>query len=187
MIVKELTLPAVKLLTPKQIEDERGFFAETLNEREMQRLGFPGIYAQENQSISFKKGTVRGLHAQKPPHAQGKLIRVLKGRIYDVAVDVRPLSPTFGKHVEAILSDGELTMFYIPSGFLHGFCTLTDDTVVLYKVTELYAPGSEVGVFWNDPALGIDWPVKTDAAILSAKDKALPLFKDFPHLEWTAA
>ena len=117
-------------------------------------------------------------------NAQGKLVRVVKGAIWDVAVDVRPNSPTYGKHATAILSGDEVAQMFIPAGFLHGFCTLADDTVVLYKMSNFYTPGSEVGVIWNDPALGIKWPVTAAEAILSGKDEKLPLFKDLPRFEW---
>ncbi len=134
--------------------------------------------------MSLRKNTVRGMHSQKPPHAQAKLVRVLRGKIMDVAIDVRPHSPTFGKHVSAILSQDEVTQMYIPVGFLHGFCTLEDNTVVLYKMSSLYVPGSECGVIWNDHDLKIDWPVKAEDAILSGKDEKLSRFKDFPHIHW---
>lgn len=184
LTVKSCAIPDLKLLFPKQHFDNRGYLAETLNEREMQKHGLPASFPQENQSLSLKQGTVRGLHAQKPPYAQGKLVRVLRGSIYDVAVDVRPQSPTFGQHVGVTLSENELSLFYIPAGFLHGFATLTDNVVVMYKVTEFYAPNCEVGVIWNDPALNIDWPVMTDIAIVSDKDKLLPTLADMPRLDW---
>lgn len=184
LAVKTLLIPDVKLLMPKMHRDERGYLAETMHEREMAGLGLPR-FVQENQSLSMDKNVVRGLHAQKPPHAQAKLVRVLQGKILDVAVDVRPNSKTFGQHVSVVLEGaGDITMAYIPAGFLHGFCTLADNTVVLYKTSDFYAPGSEVGVTWNDPDLAIDWPVKPGDAILSAKDMKLPSFKTFPKMDW---
>jgi dTDP-4-dehydrorhamnose 3,5-epimerase len=164
--------------------DERGYFAETMHEREMAELGLPR-FVQENQSLSMDKNVLRGLHAQKPPNTQAKLVRVLQGKILDVAVDVRPNSKTFGQHVSAVLeATGDITLMYVPAGFLHGFCTLTENTIVLYKTSDFYAPGSEVGVSWNDPDLNINWPVKAADAILSAKDMKLSSFKTFPRLEW---
>jgi len=182
--VKELAIPDVKLLMPKVHQDDRGYVSEIVHEKQMQDLGLPIKFMQENQSMSRQKNTVRGLHSQRPPHAQAKLVRVLRGRIFDVAVDVRPNSPTYGKHVSATLSQDDVVQMYIPTGFLHGFCTLENDTVVLYKMSSLYAPGSEVGVIWNDPDLGIDWPVDASKVIISGKDEKLPNFKDFPKIDW---
>ena|ERR1700722_4853055 len=182
--VKELAIPDVKLLMPKLHQDDRGYVTEIVHENQMLELGIPIKFMQENQSMSRKKYTVRGMHGQKPPHAQAKLVRVLHGKILDIAIDVRLGSPTYGKHVSALLSDEEVTQMFIPAGFLHGFCTLADDTVVLYKMSSLYTPGNEVGVIWNDPDLDIEWPVDPKDAILSGKDEKLPRFKDFPRIEW---
>jgi dTDP-4-dehydrorhamnose 3,5-epimerase len=183
--VRELAIPAVKLLMPKLHRDDRGYVAEVIHERQMQEmLGIDIEFMQENQSFSTRANTVRGLHFQKPPHAQAKLVRVLRGKVLDVAVDIRPGSPTYGKHVAQLLTGDELTQMFIPGGFAHGFCTLEDDTVMLYKMSSFYAPGSEGGVLWNDPALGIDWPVKPDDAILSGKDEKLPLLKDLAPIAW---
>lgn len=182
--VKELAIPDVKVLYPKLFGDDRGYVTEIVHEKQMQELGIPIRFMQENQSMSAKKGTVRGLHSQKPPYAQAKLVRVLRGRILDVVVDVRPHSPTYGQHVCIDLSDQEVAQLFVPVGFLHGFCTLEDNTVVLYKMSNLYAPGSEIGVIWNDPDLGIAWPVHPERAILSGKDEKLSRFKDFPHIDW---
>ncbi len=182
--VKELAIPEVKLLMPKIHRDDRGYVVEIVHEKQIQDLGLPIRFMQENQSMSLHKNTVRGLHSQKPPHTQDKLVRVLRGKIFDVAVDVRPNSPTYGKHVSSILSEDDITQMFIPAGFLHGFCTLEDNTVVLYKMSNLYAPGSEVGIIWNDPDLKIEWPVDPAKAILSGKDEKLPRFKDFPRIEW---
>ncbi len=182
--VQECALPEVKLITPKTFADSRGWVSETLSEKHLAAAGIKEHFVQENQSVSLKAGTVRGLHFQKKPFAQSKLIRVLRGRIFDVALDARHDSPTFGKHVCATLSEDNVTQFYIPKGFAHGFCTLTDDAVVLYKVDSFYAPGSEGGVLWNDPDLGIAWPVDPARAILSEKDLVLPRLKDLASLEW---
>lgn len=182
--VKELAIPEVKLLMPKIHRDDRGYVVEIVHEKQIQDLGLPIRFMQENQSMSLYKNTVRGLHSQKPPHTQDKLVRVLRGKIFDVAVDVRPKSPTYGKHVSSILSEDDIVQMFIPAGFLHGFCTLEDNTIVLYKMSNLYAPGSEVGIIWNDPDLKIEWPVSSSQAILSGKDEKLPRFKDFPPIEW---
>jgi dTDP-4-dehydrorhamnose 3,5-epimerase len=172
--VKELAIPDVKLLTPKLHHDDRGYVTEIIHEKQMEELGIPIKFMQENQSMSLRKNT----------HAQAKLVRVLRGKIVDVAIDVRPNSPTYGKHVSCLLSQDEVTQMFIPAGFLHGFCTLEDNTVVLYKMSSLYVPGSECGVLWNDPDLKIDWPVKPADAILSGKDEKLSHFKDFPRIDW---
>lgn len=182
--VKELSIPAVKLLMPKVHNDDRGYVTEIAHDKQLHELGIHLQFVQENQSLSRLKNTVRGMHSQRPPYAQGKLVRVLRGRIFDVAVDVRPGSPTYGQSCSAILSQDEVAQMFIPAGFLHGFCTLEDDTVVLYKMSSFYVPGSEVGVLWNDPDLKIQWPVKAEDAILSDKDKKLGSFKDFPTLTW---
>lgn len=184
MNVQECTLPEVRLITVKTFEDSRGFVAEMFQEKRWAEAGISFRPVQENLSCSLRAGTVRGLHFQKKPQAQAKLIRVLKGSIYDVAVDVRPDSPTYGHYVGAELSDENLAQLFIPAGFAHGFCTLTDDVTVLYMMDSFYAPGSEGGILWNDPDLGIVWPVKHANAILSDKDKLLPRFKDLPRLEW---
>ncbi len=182
--VKELALPEVKLLMSDTHLDKRGYLAEVAQHDEMQKLGLPINFVQENQSLSYLKNTVRGLHFQMLPHAQAKLVRVLRGKIFDVAVDVRPRSPSFGKHVSAVLNDTEVTQMLIPPGFAHGFCSLEDNTVVLYKISDYYAPKSECGVIWNDPDLHIDWPVDATNVILSDKDQKLPRLKDLPAITW---
>ncbi len=184
LTAKELAIPDVKLLMPKMHRDDRGYVAEITHEKELLELGLPR-FVQENQSLSLEKNVVRGLHSQKPPHAQAKLVRVLSGKIFDVAVDMRPKSKTFGQYVSATLSaEGDITQMYVPVGFLHGFCTLEPNTVVLYKMSNFYAPGSEVGIMWNDPKLKIKWPIKESDAILSGKDAKLSNFKDFPRIDW---
>lgn len=184
LTIKPLAIPDVKLLMSKMLQDSRGYFAEIAQEKRFEENGLPR-FVQENQSLSVEKGTIRGLHAQKPPHAQAKLIRVLNGTVFDVAVDVRPGSKTFGQHIHTMLqAEGDITQLFIPAGFLHGFCTLTENTVVSYKVSDFYAPGSEIGVIWNDPDLKIDWPIAPKNAVLSPKDTTLGSFKDFPRLEW---
>jgi dTDP-4-dehydrorhamnose 3,5-epimerase len=181
--VQELTLPEVKLLRPKVFRDERGTMTEIMQENRLQALGLPR-FVQENQSLSLRTGTVRGLHFQKPPDAQAKLLRVVRGKVFDVAVDVRPDSPTYGRHASAILSEDDIALMYIPTGFAHGFCTLADNTVVVYKMSAFYAPSSEGGILWNDPKLNIEWPIDAGKAVLSDKDGKLPLFADLPRLKW---
>jgi dTDP-4-dehydrorhamnose 3,5-epimerase len=184
--VKNLSLPDVKLIMPKLHHDDRGYVTEIAHDKQLNEIGLPLRLVQENQSMSLRKNTVRGLHAQKPPYAQAKLVRVLRGKIFDVAVDVRPDSPTFGQYTSAELNADDVVQMFIPVGFLHGFCTLEDNTVVLYKMSDFYAPGNEVGALWNDPDLKINWPINEADAILSTKDKLLPCFKDIPHIRWSA-
>lgn len=181
---QELSIPDIKLLMPGMHRDERGYVAEIVHERHMRDLGLPVEFVQENQSLSLRKHTVRGLHFQKPPAAQAKLVRVLRGKAFDVAVDIRPRSPTFGRHVSTLLSGDEIAQLFIPAGFAHGFCTLENDTVILYKMSQFYVPASEGGILWNDPALAIPWPMGADRAILSGRDEKLPCLKDLPPVEW---
>ncbi|MCB1521381.1 MAG: dTDP-4-dehydrorhamnose 3,5-epimerase [Hyphomicrobiaceae bacterium] len=175
-----LNIPEVLLLTPVQHRDERGFFSEVFTVRRMAEAGIAATFVQENHSLSRQKGVVRGLHFQTDPHAQGKLVRVVKGSIFDVAVDLRTGSPTYGRHVSAVLSADNWTSIWVPPGFAHGFCTLEPDTEVIYKVTAYYAPECDKGLKWDDPALAIDWPVERDTAILSPKDLAQPLLSELP-------
>ena len=165
----ELSIPDVKLFTPRRFSDNRGWFSETWN-RKILDIDF----CQDNQSLSLEIGTVRGLHFQRPPFAQAKLVSVLKGRILDVAVDIRTASPTFGHHVAVELSADEGNQLFIPQGFAHGFCTLEPTTLVMYKVDDYYAPDADAGIFWADDALLIKWPVEPHQAHLSPKDAKLP-------------
>jgi dTDP-4-dehydrorhamnose 3,5-epimerase len=174
MEIRELDIPGAKLIVPKKFVDARGDFQETWNERFFRERVENVSLVQDNQSVSTKRGTLRGLHFQKPPHAQGKLIRVLSGAVLDVAVDIRRKSPTFGRHVAVTLNATEGAQLWVPEGFLHGFCTLEDDTTVFYKVTSYYSPAHDAGVIWNDADLDICWPVTPDTVILSDKDKRLP-------------
>jgi dTDP-4-dehydrorhamnose 3,5-epimerase len=179
MHVQALEIPNVKLVTLKRSYDERGFFSETYNRRELAALGLEAEFVQDNHSFSKAKGVVRGLHFQVSPHAQGKLVRVARGAIFDVAVDIRRGSPTFGRHVSAVLTDEKnWAQMWIPIGFAHGFCTLEPDTEVLYKTTDYYSLECSRGIAWDDPALGIAWPVNRDEAILSQADRRNPLFAD---------
>jgi dTDP-4-dehydrorhamnose 3,5-epimerase len=172
--VRSLAITDVKLITPKIFRDPRGFFSETYSKKALAEAGIPADFVQDNHSLSVQKGVVRGLHFQAPPHPQGKLVRVPRGSVLDVAVDIRIGSPTYGKHVSAVLSAENWAQMWVPAGFAHGFCTLEPDTEVVYKVTDYYAPDCDRGLRWNDPALGIDWPLSAADAILSAKDQANP-------------
>jgi dTDP-4-dehydrorhamnose 3,5-epimerase len=178
-----LAIPEVLLITPKRHGDARGWFAETWSEKVMAQAGLTHSFVQDNQAFNARKGTVRGLHFQKAPHAQGKLVRVLKGAIYDVAVDVRPGSPTFGRWVGAELTATGGEQLWVPRGFAHGYCTLEDDTEIFYKVDGQYAPELEGGVAWDDPDLAIDWPIE-GVAVLSEKDLKLPRLKDLPPVSF---
>jgi len=177
--VVSLAIPDVKLVTPRRFSDPRGFFAETFSRRRFAEAGLVSEFVQDNHSLSRPAGTVRGLHFQRTPFAQAKLVRALRGAIYDVAVDIRPGSLTYGKHVAAEISAESGTMILVPAGFAHGFCTLTADTEVFYKVDRDYAPQAEGGILWNDPALGIAWPVDAAEAVLSDRDRKWPTFADF--------
>jgi dTDP-4-dehydrorhamnose 3,5-epimerase len=172
----------VKLITPPRFRDPRGFFSETWKQATFAEAGIPGPFIQDNHAVSAGVGVLRGLHCQIGPHAQGKLVRCLKGAIYDVAVDIRRGSPTFGKYVGAEISADNWTQIWVPVGFLHAYCTLTKDTEVTYKVTGAYDKAAERGVIWNDPDIGIRWPVAPDQVILSDKDKVLPRLRDLPVL-----
>ena len=180
MSVRSLLLPNIKLICAPPISDERGYFAETYQYFHFAAAGINHEFIQDNQSGSSRKGTVRGLHFQAPPCAQTKLIRVLRGRIFDVVVDLRRSAATFGKHLTIELAEGSGHQLLVPIGFAHGFCTLEDDTEVLYKVDAAYSPAHERGVNWADPALGIEWPVAVSEAILSDRDRALPPLIELP-------
>lgn len=172
-------LPGLLELKTRIHGDLRGSFAETFNRQTLAEFGIDVEFVQDNESYSSSAGTVRGLHLQLEPHAQGKLVRVLAGSIFDVAVDLRPDSPTYRQHSGIELSSGDGRMFWIPAGFAHGFCTLLDDTTVAYKVTEFYNPSAERSIRWNDADLKINWPVTPEASVLSAKDEAAPTFATF--------
>jgi len=171
-------IPEVRLFSPPRFEDERGFFSETWSRQRLREQGIDVDFVQDNHSLSREVGTVRGLHFQIPPFAQSKLVRVTHGAILDVAVDLRRGSPTFGRHVTAVISAKAWNQIFVPVGFAHGFCTLEPDTEVIYKVDNDYAPECDRGLRWNDPALGIEWPVEEVRATLSAKDQQHPLLRD---------
>jgi dTDP-4-dehydrorhamnose 3,5-epimerase len=178
--VRPLAIPDVKLIEPGVFRDERGFFSETFSERNLRTAGLMLRFVQDNHSLSIDAGVVRGLHFQCPPHAQDKLVRVSRGSIFDVAVDLRVGSPTFGGHVSVKLSADNWLQVLVPKGFAHGFCTLEAHTEVLYKVTDYYAPESDRGIRWDDPMLGIQWPIEGTQAMLSSKDRLLPPFSGLP-------
>jgi dTDP-4-dehydrorhamnose 3,5-epimerase len=182
MQITPLAIPDVKIITPRRFEDPRGFFSETYNRRVFAEAGLDLDFVQDNHSLSRPRGVLRGLHYQKPPHAQDKLVRVVRGSIFDVAVDLRRNSPTFGRHVGELISAEKGNQILVPVGFAHGFCTLEPNTEVVYKVTGFYAPECDRGVIWNDPDLGIDWPVDAADVRLSDKDSKLPRFADVVDL-----
>lgn len=179
MDVKATILPGVRLLKPMRFRDARGYFVETYSERSARELGLTAIFVQDNQSFSYQSGTVRGLHFQIPPKSQAKLIRVLRGSIYDVAVDLRLGSPTYGRWTAATLNADDGEQMFIPRGFAHGYCTLEPDAEVAYKVDDYYASECEQGLAWDDPRLAVTWPVLPENAVLSDKDRVLGSFADF--------
>jgi dTDP-4-dehydrorhamnose 3,5-epimerase len=174
-----LAIPDVKLITPRRFSDDRGFFSETYNARAFKAAGIDCDFVQDNHSYSARQGTVRGLHYQAPPHAQAKLVRVLRGSIIDIAVDARRKSLTFGKWVKAEISAKNGIQIFVPKGFLHGFVTLEPDTEVAYKVDAFYDGASDGSVKWNDPDLAIDWGLGEADALLSEKDAKAALWLDF--------
>jgi dTDP-4-dehydrorhamnose 3,5-epimerase len=176
--VHSLAIPDVKLIRTPRFSDARGYFCETFQRADFAAHGLASDFLQDNQSSSDRPGTVRGLHFQRPPFAQTKLVRVLRGRILDVAVDLRRSSPSFGRHIAIELSSDGNEQLLIPTGFAHGFCTLEPDTVVFYKVDQVYSAAHEGGVNWADPQLRIEWPVASAEAILSEKDRGLSMLAD---------
>jgi dTDP-4-dehydrorhamnose 3,5-epimerase len=177
------TIPDVKILVPKKFGDHRGVFSETFSRKAMRDVaGVDAEFMQDNQSLSVEKGVVRGLHYQLPPTSQDKLVRVTRGAILDVAVDIRRGSPTFGKHVAAVISAENWQQIFVPIGFAHGFVTLEPNTEVLYKVTNYYSPKDERGIRWDDPALGINWGIDPAAAVLSEKDRKYPALAEATDL-----
>lgn len=180
MHVDALAIPDIKLVTPEFRRDHRGYFVETYNRAAFAAIGIDTEFDRDNASLSHRSGTVRGLHFQIPPYACDKLVRVLEGRIFDVAVDIRHGSATFGRHVAVELDARTGAQMLVPRGFAHGFCTLDDDTLVAYKVSGPYAPDHDMGILWHDPALAIDWPVTPDAAITSARDTEMPPLAETP-------
>lgn len=178
MKVQSLSIPDIKLIVPTVHRDARGFFCETFSAHALGEAGIEADFVQDNHSLSVAKGVVRGLHFQTPPHGQGKLVRVVRGAILDVAVDIRKGSPTFGHHVAERLSADNFHQLWVPVGFAHGFATLEPNTEVVYKVTDYYAPDCDRGLAWDDPSLAIDWTIAAGAATLSEKDKKHPRLAD---------
>lgn len=170
----------VKLLQTKRFGDHRGFFCELYQAERARAAGVDATFIQDNYSFSADQGTLRGLHFQSPPFAQSKLVCVLQGALFDVAVDLRRSSPTFGQHVSVELSATNGLQLFVPQGFAHGFVTLEPNTHVIYKVDQFYAPDNDHGCMWNDPDLGISWPFSSENVILSGKDKVQPCFADLP-------
>jgi dTDP-4-dehydrorhamnose 3,5-epimerase len=170
-------IPGPIMITPKRFGDARGFVSETYSARSLAEIGIHLPFVQDNHSLSAESGTIRGLHFQRPPFAQDKLVRVVRGSILDIAIDIRIGSPTYGRHVAATLSADNWQQLFVPTGFAHGFCTLEPETEVVYKVTNFYSAENDRGILWNDPSLGIAWPSFAQANI-SAKDAALPLLVD---------
>jgi dTDP-4-dehydrorhamnose 3,5-epimerase len=182
VVIERLAIPDVWTFKPRRFEDARGWFEETFNARTLQDA-LPGLtFVQDNQALSRETGTLRGLHFQKPPRAQDKLVRVLRGAILDVAVDIRNSSPTFGKWVSADISAENGLQIFIPKGFAHGYVTTQPDTEVLYKVSDFYSAEHEMGVVWNDPSIGVDWRVTPDAIITAEKDLNWPRLAELPAL-----
>jgi dTDP-4-dehydrorhamnose 3,5-epimerase len=175
-----LTLVKIPLIIiPRRHVDERGWFSETFQESRLYDLGITCRFVQDNQASSKRAGTLRGLHFQLPPAAQAKLVTVLRGRILDVAVDIRRDSPTLGKHVSVELSADTGQQLYVPVGFAHGYLTLEDDAILMYKVSDYYAPTCDGGICWCDPDIAIPWPIECADVITSEKDRRLPFLKDF--------
>lgn len=175
-------IPEIKLILPKRIGDERGFFSEVWNRKALEALGVSADFVQDNHVLNPLKATLRGLHYQQAPRAQGKLVRVSRGAIFDVAVDIRCHAPSFGRAVSCILSAENWHQLWIPAGFAHGYCTLEDSTEVQYKVTDFYSPQHDRGLLWNDPALAIAWPFAADAMVISERDRKHPRLSDQPVL-----
>jgi dTDP-4-dehydrorhamnose 3,5-epimerase len=177
--LESLTIPEVILIRPNRIVDKRGYFMETYRKSDFATLGIDATFVQDNQAMSADSGTIRGLHFQMPPKAQAKLVRVLSGAIFDVAVDLRKGSDTYGRWVGAELSADGGEELFVPRGFAHGYCTLKPATEVLYKCDAYYAADREDGIHFGDPSLAIDWPVTATAAVVSDRDRALPSFQNF--------
>lgn len=178
MEVRPLGLDGVFEIIPRKFGDDRGFFSETFKVKALAEAGIDLNFIQDNHSYSAAKGVVRGLHYQLPPFAQDKLVRVIRGAILDVAVDIRKNSPTFGKWISLEVSAEKWNQILVPKGFAHGFMTLMENTEVIYKVTDYYSPEHDRSIRFDDPAIGIDWPLPSSGVQLSDKDQKAPLFAD---------
>jgi dTDP-4-dehydrorhamnose 3,5-epimerase len=180
VLVETLAAPGLVALVPPRHGDVRGFLSETYSLRRFREIGIDIDFVQDNHTFSERKGTIRGLHFQTPPHEQGKLVRVVRGAIVDVVVDIRRGSPVFGRAFAVELSVENWRQLYVPPGFAHGFCTLTPDAEVLYRMTNYYAAEADRGLAFDDPDLAIEWPVEPSAAILSDRDRRHPRLRDLP-------
>lgn len=178
--VERLAIPDIVLVTPPRFHDERGFFSETFHAEKWAALGLPTNFVQDNHSLTVKRNVVRGLHFQSPPHEQGKLVRCTRGKVFDVAVDLRVGSPSYGHHVAVELSAESWAQLWVPPGFAHGFCSMTEMCEVLYKVTAPYAPSHDLGIAFDDPGLGIAWPAPVADIMASDKDRRLPRLAALP-------
>ncbi len=178
MKIKRASIPDVLVIKPEKYGDHRGFFSETYNKKLLENEGLAVEFVQDNQSLSAKAGTLRGLHFQAPPFAQDKLVRVINGAIIDVALDIRRNSPTYGQHISEIISANNWKQIFIPKGFAHGFLTTEPDTEVIYKVSNFYAPDYDFGINWNDKKLGINWGIDQENITISEKDLLQPNFHD---------
>lgn len=181
MQIRTFDLDGPVEILPSKIEDERGYFSEIFRLSEFTKHAGPVDFVQDNQSLSVRRGTVRGLHFQSHPAAQGKLVRCLAGKILDVAVDIRADSPTYGRWVSVTLSPSDNNQLWVPVGFAHGFCTLEASSIISYRVTSYYSPENDKGVAWDDADIGVTWPDFADPATLSAKDRAQPKLSDLPR------
>lgn len=179
-MIEHLAIPGVFVFTPKRFSDDRGFFSETFNVSLLEPLTGPLSWVQDNHSLSAPKGVLRGLHFQIPPFAQDKLVRCTRGKVLDVAVDIRHGSPTFGKYVSATLSAENGSQIFVPKGFAHGFLTLEENCEVMYKVSNYYNAKLDAGIAWNDATIAIDWPLSGERPVLSPKDAALPALSEAP-------
>lgn len=177
--VTPLSVPGVLLVQVQKFGDARGWFMETYSRRDYTALGIDCEFIQDNQSLSAQHGTIRGLHFQMPPNPQAKLVRVLRGSIFDVAIDIRRGSPSYGRWCAATLTAEGAEQLFVPRGFAHAFCSLEPNTEVVYKVDGYYSAASDAGIIWNDPDIGIEWPIAPSDAVLSAKDAKLPRLAEF--------
>jgi dTDP-4-dehydrorhamnose 3,5-epimerase len=180
MEVRHFGLGGLLEIRPTKIEDERGYFSEVYRDDVLQQHGCNARFVQDNQSLSIRPGTIRGIHFQSHPAAQGKLVRCLSGRIFDVAVDLRNGSPTFGQWQSVTLTPEENNHLWVPAGFGHGFCTLEPNSIIAYRVTSYYSPENDKGLAWDDPQLAIEWPDVADSGTLSPKDRQLPKLRELP-------
>jgi dTDP-4-dehydrorhamnose 3,5-epimerase len=181
MQILKTVIEDVKLIKPVRHADSRGFFSEVFKESELRKHAIDIAFVQDNHSLSVSRGVVRGLHFQIAPFAQAKLLRVVAGSIFDVAIDIRGGSPSFGHHVAVVLSASDWNQIFIPEGFAHGYCTLEPNTEVLYKVNAYYSPEHDRGLLWNDPALEIAWPVPAEEALVSDRDRKHPVLSRLPQ------